>query len=415
MFKPLVLRRNLSAFNKIPHSRIVQAAARDGHETVTIHRVRIQRPLFRKSRLVGAIAFGTAAYGLAKFLGLDVEVEEVGVENKKAKRSGSQADEEGWQEAGQEQDDEEADEDEDEDEAILFLPTGFSRPRRKTYYRSSDPEWQEFKRIATNPARVQKIREELAFSIRKLATQSAAHTLKLGKIDMSRGNVWIEFKFPEGPPIEYERPGIELTEDLAWRKATRPVNHIHHERLSRLLFPAEVASALYQDMTSKTGKMWKNFKISMGWDEGSQTETVQELMRRMGSKPRSPASATSVTATPGQLATSVNDTQRPSASSAKDTPDGLAKDTGFSLPNSKSMTLDLSRFRAEFKKAFKPYQLPAPRGTFIVVGLVEIHGTRARMTINVTAAYDPKQGKYVSINGAEWNFREHHQRPKGGP
>jgi hypothetical protein len=49
MFKAQVLRRNFSLYNRVPYSRIVRSAARDGHESVTIQRVRISRPIFSKS------------------------------------------------------------------------------------------------------------------------------------------------------------------------------------------------------------------------------------------------------------------------------------------------------------------------------------------------------------------------------
>jgi hypothetical protein len=230
--------------------------------------------------------------------------------------------------------------------------------------------------------------------------------------------MWIEFKFPDGPPIEYERPGIELTEDLEWRKATRPVEDIDHQRLNRILFPTEVANALYQDTTKKAAKSWKYLKIYMGWDEESKTETIQQLVQRIGANPRSSpnAVAPSASTTPSALSTSpAKDTQQPGASPSIAPVDGPAKDLGFILPDPKKMTLDLSQFRADFKKAFKPYPLQAPRGTFMVMGLIEVYGDRARMTLNVTAAYDPKQGRYVSMKGVVWNYVEHRQHPKGGP
>jgi hypothetical protein len=53
--------------------------------------------------------------------------------------------------------DEEVDDDEEED-VLLFLPTGFSRPRPRTFYKGSDPEWKEFSKVASDRPRVEKIR-----------------------------------------------------------------------------------------------------------------------------------------------------------------------------------------------------------------------------------------------------------------
>jgi hypothetical protein len=49
MLKAQVLRRHFSLFNRVPYSQIARSVARDGHESVTIHRIRIGRPVFSRS------------------------------------------------------------------------------------------------------------------------------------------------------------------------------------------------------------------------------------------------------------------------------------------------------------------------------------------------------------------------------
>ncbi|KAF1830212.1 hypothetical protein BDW02DRAFT_573261 [Decorospora gaudefroyi] len=434
MFKPTVLRRNFSLFRAIPHARIVRSAVRHGHEAVTIHRVRIRRPFFRKSRLVGAIALGTAAYGLGKLLDITVEVDEI-EEDKRPMRSDSRAQEDGWQDAGkegdddeEEEEDEEDDDDDDDDDAILFLPTGFSRPRPATFYKGSDPEWQEFRKISRDRERVHKIRGELVAMLRNFAANSPKYVARVGKVDTEKGKAWLEIKFPDGPPIEYERPGIELTEDLEWRKATRPVEAVHHHHLNRILYPTEAANALYTDTTKKARKSWKDFKVYMGWEEAPKTEIWKQFVKRIDTQLQSSrsASASSTTTTPdvdpnpnpnpNPLAkSSAKDTQQSAASSSAPPAGDVSKDMRLILPDPKKMTLDLSQFREDFKKAFRPYPKPLPRGAFLVMGLIEIHGTKARMTINVGAAYDPKQGCFINLQGSVYHYAEHRQSPRGGP
>jgi hypothetical protein len=108
-------------------------------------------------RLVGALAITTAFYCLTKYVGIRVEVERVKAEEKNPKRSGGQISNEGKSRATAEEEDDE-DEDEETDDAILFLPTGFSRPMPQTYYKGSDPEWQEFRKVVVDRPRVDKIR-----------------------------------------------------------------------------------------------------------------------------------------------------------------------------------------------------------------------------------------------------------------
>jgi hypothetical protein len=99
-----------------------------------------------------------ATYGLGRYVGIKVEVEEIKEGERTATRSGGQPGQDGWTTVGQDVDDE--DEDDEYDDAILFLPTGFSRLRPRTFYKGSDPEWQEFKKLAADRPRVDKIRGE---------------------------------------------------------------------------------------------------------------------------------------------------------------------------------------------------------------------------------------------------------------
>ena len=354
-----------------------------------------------------------------------MEVREVDTKDKRTSPSDSPG-EDGWTTVGQEVDE---DEDEEEEEALLFLPTGFSRPQKKTFYKGTDPEWQEFRKIATDRPRIERIRGklksllrqsamtddqvgELVNSLRSALAKNPHWVRKLGKIDTSKGNTWLEFKFPDGPPLEYERPGIELTENLEWRKATRPVEFTHHNRLTRLLYPKEVADALYNDTTKKAKGVWKDFQVYMGWHQDSKTDTVQQLVQRIAANPQSSASQPTIT-TPDPTSASSTDSQQSIISPSSAPVDGPPKDMGFVLPDPKKMTLDLSQFRADFRKAFKPYPPPPPRGVFHVMGLVEVHGDRARASFSIVAIYDPKKGKYIHIHAHEWNFAEHKQRPKG--
>ncbi|PZD28450.1 hypothetical protein A1F96_05902 [Pyrenophora tritici-repentis] len=381
MLKPLVLRRDFSLFTRVPYSRLINSAAHNGHESIIIHRVRIRQPFFRRSRLVGTFIFATATFAIVQSLGVKVEVEIKEIEAKDKKPSPSASPEEdGW--------------------------------TTKTFYKGTDPEWQEFRKLATDRPRLEKIRGDLVSTLRGTLAKNPNWILKLGKVDTSKGKTWLEFKFPDGPPVEYERPGIELTENLEWRKATRPVNFSHHDRLKRLMYPKEVADALYNDTTNKVKGLWKGFQVYMGWHQESKSDTVQQLVQRIAANPQSSASQPTTT-TPDPASASSTDSQQPSITTSSAPIDGPPKDLGFVLPEPKKLTLDLSRFRAEFQRAFKPSPPPLPRGVFYIIGLVEVYGARARSTFSVIAIYDPKQGKFVHIHAQEFNSLEHNQRPRG--
>ncbi|KAF2627768.1 hypothetical protein BU25DRAFT_410424 [Macroventuria anomochaeta] len=425
MFKAQVLRRSFSVFNRVPSSRIVQSAARDGHESITIHRVRIRRPFLSRQRLVGAVAIATATYGLGQYLGLEVEIEEEDVQDhrkpgrwkKQARKEDGTLEEVDDEEANEDEDGDEEDEDEEEyDDAILFLPTGFSRLKPKTFYKGSDPEWQEFKKVSQDKARIERIRQELVNLVRT-ACSTPAYVAKIGEVDHKKGRVWIEFKFPDGPPPEYERPGYELTEALEWRKTTRDVEPALHHQLNKVLYPTAAAGALYEDTKRKAERSWNDFAVYMGWAEESEHLTVQQMMQQVGtpSRPTSPAAppATAASASPFGASWPAA-TQQPAAQSSSPAA-GSAKDLGFALPDPKALTLDLGQFRQDFQKANRGHVHHLPRGAFGVHALIEVYGSKARLTLNVIGVYDPKVGRYVGLHANIWNQAAHRQPPRGGP
>lgn len=415
MFRPQLLRRNFSLFNRVPYSRIVQSAARNGHDNVTIQRFRIQKPVFSRSRLVGTIVVALALHGLIRYLGVEVDVQVVSEEERKAGRAGGQSDKGNeWQQAGQEVLDGDEQDDEDMENVLLFLPTGFSRPRPRTFYKGSDPEWQEFKRIATDKDRASKIRGELITMVRSLIATIPQWEAKLGKVDPEKGKAWVEVQFPDSPPVEYERPGIALTEELEWVKATRPVEALHHYQLNKILKPTGVASAVYQDVKRRTSQSWQDLKVYVGWDQKAATTSMPFMLPPVGASPLSATPAASSTgASPGPPAMlPANDTRQPTSPAPVD---GPSSTLGFLLPDPKKLTMDLARFRQDFQKAAKSGGVQMPRGAFLVLGLIEIHGARARMTLSTTAVYDPKQGKYIGMQVGIFNYVEHRQAPKGGP
>lgn len=118
----------------------------------------------RPRRLVGIVAVSWATYAAIQYLGLEVEIEVVDKQQKKAARPGdaiNNGDKTSpeWETAtGQDEHDDDDDYDYEHDNVLLFLPTGFSRQAPRESYKGTDPEWEQFRMIAKDQVRINRIR-----------------------------------------------------------------------------------------------------------------------------------------------------------------------------------------------------------------------------------------------------------------
>jgi hypothetical protein len=415
-----VLRRGFSLWTRPnPPQRVARSAVLDGNEAIQMQRVRIRKRFLTRSRIIGAVVFTSVGYELFKWLDEEVGMEEeVGYSAPRTRPPGTGKEEDV---TGTGVDDEEEDED---DDVVIFLPTGLSRPKPKTFYKGSDPEWKEFSSVAKDRKRLERIQNELVTMVRGHMEKVPGAVMRLGKINTSTGSKWLEVKFPDGPPVEFERPGIEITDDLTVRRGTQPVDPVSHFRLTNALFPTVVANSLYADSKLKLTKQWVSWKNYLGWEATDKQSQLSRILTppvlpspppANAPSPTSPTVSGSVTApTPSngtQQASSPPSTSPPQKSDTAATPYVLP------LPGPKDIALDLSTFHKTFTKEIRVElaKIEPPRGSFLISGLIEVRGTRAKMTLDVVAAYDPKAGKYVMIRLHPRSVTDFRQVPKGGP
>ena len=124
-------------------------------------------------------------------------------------------------------------EEEDEDfvpdempENAWFIPFGWPKQCPKTFYKGSDPEWQEFVALAKNQEKIGLVKSRQCRTCKLKLDMIGADRSKdelaaiIGTFMGSRGEFeqfagkplipsrfWFDIDFPDGPPPEYERVG----------------------------------------------------------------------------------------------------------------------------------------------------------------------------------------------------------------
>ncbi|KAK5113065.1 hypothetical protein LTR62_003644 [Meristemomyces frigidus] len=417
-------------FSLVPRRKRPDTLYRAGGEPVRYQAVRFRRPPFFTWRraVTTALYFGVGyAYMTLIFRYLDVEIEIV--EGEEVKRD------------GQEGQAAEGEEDENEDDILYtlddstFIPMTWATKLPRAFYKGSDPEWQEFVKMAKDKARQKKIQNELVTIVYTGTMKHPIIHRQLGK-DPKIGKYWLDITFPDAPPQEYERYGVEIGDDfIAWSK--QKVSQENQWRLTRALWPKAAAESLYATTKVLGGIQWRRMKQALGWEGKDPTAPEEryklalDLMEKRSEqakgvgKTQTPDGTTSSALTTTTTTTSQT-TSNPSSSSADLNPSNEknailpwlpmpSQAPGLnSVTSSTDLPIALHTFSHSLQKHWNPHNREPPRGTFVVQGLVEVRGARGRMIFDVQSCYDPKAGKFVNVQAAVRGFKKWNQAPRGG-
>ena len=319
------------------------------------------------------------------------------------------------------------------DEDSTFIPLTWSTKLPRTFYRGSDPEWQEFIKVAKDKSRHKKIQDEL---VKIVFTGSVGHPTISRQLGSSPkvGKYWLDISFPDGPPQEYERSGIEIGDGfVAWSQ--QRVSPEKQWRLMRALWPEAAAQSTWATAKVLGGIQWRRLLAAAGWGEvdpmapeerwklaremvqGKHGQEGQSERKEVGKGMTEPDGSPGAVVRAESAARTSSQSSRPSSSDEKKLASWMPSvpiPSSSSTTNSLDIPIAMHTFSATLSKSWNPKKMEPPRGTFVVQGLVEVRGQRGRMLFDVQSSYDPKAGKYVHVNAGVRNFKRWSQAPKGG-
>ena len=321
----------------------------------------------------------------------------------------------------------EMDDDKEFGDDDLFIPLTWGKKMPRTFYKGSDPEWQEFVKVAKDKKRHNDIQKELVQLVYSNAREHPVIKMQLGQ-DAKIGKYWLDISFPDGPPPEYERSGLAFGDGyIAW--ARERIDGDTQFRLSRALWPKAAFESLWASTKVLAGINYRRAKQALGLEEAdpfSPEERYRHAMDMMEkqSQARERKEVGKAQLEPEGNSSAVVGTSSSSSPQASGTPSDLSKILPWQLqvplPNTSSTAstdapIFVLVFRAALSKQWNPKAVEPPRGTFVVQGLVEVRGSRGRVLLDVKSFYDPAQGKYVKVDANVRNFKRWNQAPRGGP
>jgi len=313
-------------------------------------------------------------------------------------------------------DEDEDGEDEYEDDGdALFIPFSWPKEMPRTYYRGSDPEWQEYVKFSRDEKMHRDVQQRMISRIRSEVSQRRNLERHFGQIDMKRGKSWVEFQFPDGPPLEYEVSGLRIGDEyIAWVR--KPMSQIDYQKLQRIIMP----TAAFWSVLAATKYLLGFGPVVRRLDDPTPQSQVQKGRGETTVRGQSLSAGSKTVGDATKQRTTSQDASASSKDVTSKSPD--PEQTGFGFPRlpglpspSSQRPFTLMIFMRSMSQNTKPYTFDIPRGSILVTGLVEVVGTTGRATLDVDAAYDPKSNEFVVFSYGIRRFQPKRQSPRGGP
>ena len=398
--------------------------------------VRFQRPWLPSRRRFATIAFYTAityAYIHFFFPTIKIEIKDADDHSKNSSSGTNDND----------------DFDEDYDPAqSFFFPFTRATPLPRTFYKGSDPEWRAFIAIAKDSKKRIALQEELKAHVLKGAIAHPLLVKHLGG-DPKIGKFWLDINFPDGPPPESSREGIEFTNDGHLRWSKQNVDPEDLWRHQRALWPKATAAAFYNSLALIGRWTWNSAKVATGLGTpgaAPERELERMLMAMTGGKHPSLDTAAAKAAPKDKPVVAHGHKEATSSSSSAIPrergpwslplpplpslasisprnlipwlPTSLPSDdddgsTPISMQAEAKTALLIHTFRSNLAKHWNPPSMEPPRGCFVIQGLVEVKGARGRVLFDVSSCYSTTERKFVVVNAKVRGVKKWKQGPKG--
>jgi hypothetical protein len=221
---------------------------------------------------------------------------------------------------------------------------------------------------------------------------------------------WLDVDFPTSPPPEFERSGIEITDEfITW--TTMPVDSLTVFKIRQALWPSALAKSFWNFTKVLVTDDIKRIAKMLGFKSSSQTSMEQVLARHAKQFPNGMVkeggpSKDDVPSKNGPLPRprrSLDDANQAMVKAPvtdKPSPPAQAPDNGASQAKAVVQSIGLHfigpmlAFKSKLAQTWRPAPNYPPRGCIIVSGLVELDSPKAWLVVDVKAAWDPKTRTY---------------------
>ncbi|KKY39772.1 hypothetical protein UCDDA912_g00197 [Diaporthe ampelina] len=306
-----------------------------------------------------------------------------------------------------------------DEEDALFIPFPFTDKQvQPPPYAGKEEEWQSFVAFNNDRDHRNRAKHDLAMLVKKTAENNSQIKRWAKKnMELKLGPNWLIITYPDRPPPEFVRTGIEFSDDAISIK-TQKVDTRTKTLVDRVMKPYPLATssyafikAFFKQSTSDVVKLFgysENNDISTSNPDPDIAKTLKQLEARQitegGAATNSSSAATSATSktdpeastshqstlpdtTPAQTPTTAKD---PDQSSQEQGKKPLVKESipGYTELANKSQE-PWAAFSQQWRRSWRPLKYFPPRGCVAIHGMVALESPKGRIYIDVSAWYNP--------------------------
>ncbi|KAL8671663.1 MAG: hypothetical protein Q9168_003843 [Polycauliona sp. 1 TL-2023] len=305
------------------------------------------------------------------------------------------------------------------EDATLFIPLGLAYQLPRTFYKGSDPEWQSFLQLCRNKKRCAYLQNQLTGMVGDYVGNLPLIERALGKGSVPRKH-WLNIDYPDGPPPQYERKGLEIGDDhIQW--TTRSVHPLHHAKLQKALWPTSLSSSFWASYKTlallQYAKLRAYLKLSTEAEPSTSTIapglSLPSIPQKMKPPKQEPVAASASDRTADSSESADSKGQPPTSQSTPDPAKSF--ELRFPPPGMKDdLAAAATAFKRTFSKTWRPASTPPERGTVSFSGLVELVGSKGTAVLEVRGDYHPADSRWTAIDIGVRRLQPNNKDPRGG-
>ncbi|KAG8527132.1 uncharacterized protein KY384_008561 [Bacidia gigantensis] len=291
----------------------------------------------------------------------------------------------------------------------IFISLWFPRQRPLEMFDGSESEWKSMVAFARNKQERRRIEQTLTkffvqryVSNRKLLQQMGERTS--GEMDWKLRSVDFDYTFPTHKPVEYERFGLEITDESMYF-VTRPMSQFDYMRVKNTIWPEAIARSIWSGGSILFGSGYDKMKGLLDEKRGKVEDTIPQpetfsLSSVSNSDKEADPDLRAGAKPAGQRDSSTDsDKSAPQSCGSESWSKALIISSRPLLPKPTKDTAAVAKATTKTLAQRWGPKIALKPGMILIDGTVKIEGPRILTKLHWVALYRPQSKDWIPVSG----------------